>query len=218
MFIGHFAAGFAAKKIDNRPSLGTLFLAAQFIDLIWPIFLLLGLEKVRIDPGNTAFTPLDFVYYPFTHSFFGVLIWGALFGLVYHLYRKNLKGALLLGGLVLSHWFLDLLVHRPDLPLVPWSDIKVGFGLWQSVPLTMIAEGLLFAVGVGVYFFMTRADNRKGKIALWGFVLFLIIIYLANIFGTPPPSEEPIAYVGLLQWILVAWGYWIDRNHRVVAI
>lgn len=129
MFIGHFGAGLAAKKIDHRPSLGTLFIAAQWIDLIWPIFLLLGLEKVQIEPGNTAFTPLNFIYYPFTHSLLGVIIWSFLIGGLYYFFKKNLKGSLLLGGLVLSHWVLDLITHRPDLPILPGFTLKVGLGL-----------------------------------------------------------------------------------------
>ena len=109
MFIGHFGIGFAAKKISPKPSLGTLILASQFIDLLWPIFLIFGIEKVIINPGNTAVTPLNFIYYPFTHSFLGVLIWAFLFSTVYYLFRKNLKISLLLGALVLSHWILDLI-------------------------------------------------------------------------------------------------------------
>ena len=94
MFIAHFGTGFAAKKIVHRTSLGTLFLAAQFIDLIWPILLLFGIEKVVIDPGNTAVTPLNFVHYPVTHSLFGVLIWAILFGIVYYLIKKNVKASI----------------------------------------------------------------------------------------------------------------------------
>lgn len=144
MFIGHFGAGLAAKGIDNKPSLGTLFFASQFIDLIWAIFLLLGLEHVKLDPGNTAFTPLNFVYYPFTHSFLSVFIWACLFGIVYFLIRKNLNNSLLIGALVMSHWILDLLTHRPDLPLTLWNDFKVGFGLWNSVSVTIIFEDGIF--------------------------------------------------------------------------
>ena len=117
MFIGHFGVGFGAKKIDNKPSLGTLFLAAQFVDLLWPFLLILGIEKVEITPGITAFNPLDFTYYPFSHSLFGMLVWAVLFGVIYFLFKKNFKSALLLGVLVISHWVLDLIVHIPDLPI-----------------------------------------------------------------------------------------------------
>jgi len=215
MFIGHFGAGLAAKQIDNKPSLGTLFLASQFIDLLWPILLLLGLERVKIDPGNTAITPLDFVYYPFSHSFLSVLIWSVLFGLVYYFISKNMKGSLLLGALVLSHWILDLLTHRPDLPLTFWDDFKVGLGLWNSVFFTILIEGAIFVTGAYLYFKCTKAINMTGKLSLWGLLLFLVVIYILNIFGPPPESEKPLGYVGLSQWLLVAWGYWIDKNRII---
>ncbi len=214
MFIGHFGVGFGAKKADPKISLGTLFMAAQFIDLLWPLFLLLGLERVEIDPGNTAFTPLDFIYYPFTHSLLGVLFWAVLFGLVFFGIRKNGKGALVLGGLVLSHWFLDLIVHRPDLPLLPWSGLKTGLGLWNSIALTILVETLIFAAGVFLYVKVTRAKNRAGTLGLWGLLIFLVLAYIMNIFGPPPEAAEPIAMVGLLQWLLVLWAYWVDRNRH----
>ncbi len=124
MFIGHFGVGLAAKKIDKQPSLGTLFMAAQFVDLLWPLFLILGIEKVKIVPGISMLTPLDFTYYPFTHSLLGVFFWALLFGLIYFLIKKNVRSAIILGILVISHWFLDLIVHIPDLPLFPGTDFK----------------------------------------------------------------------------------------------
>jgi len=217
MFIGHFGVGLAAKKIDNKPSLGTLFMASQFIDLLWPVLLLVGLEHVIIEPGNTAFTPLNFVDYPISHGFFSVLIWSILFGLVYYIIKRNVKSALVLGALVMSHWVLDLITHRPDLPLFPWSDAKVGLGLWNSVALTIIIEGLIFIGGVYLYMKTTRAENKKGSIGLWSLLIFLGVVYVSNIFGPPPPAEGPIAIVGLSQWILIAWAYWIDRNRSVKA-
>lgn len=212
MFIGHFGVGFASKKIGERVLLGTLFMAAQFVDLIWPLMLLFGWEKVVVEPGNTAFTPLNFVSYPITHSLVGVIIWGILFGSVYYFIKKNMKNSLLLGLLVVSHWVLDLIVHRPDLPLLPWINLKVGFGLWNSVPLSILIEGLIFLAGVFIYMKVTRANNKKGSFGLWGLIGFLIIVYVMNIVGPPPESSKVIGYVGLLQWLLVWWAYWIDRN------
>jgi len=212
MFIGHFGAGLAAKAVDKRPSLGTLFLASQFIDLLWPLFLILGIERVKIDPGNTAFTPLDFVYFPFSHSLFSVIIWGVLTGCIYFLVKKNLKGSILLGVLVLSHWILDLITHRPDLPIFPWQDFMAGLGLWNSVAGTIIVESSIFIAGAYFYFKYTSAKNKTGSFALWGLLVFLGIMYISNIFGPPPPSAEPIGYIGLAQWLIIAWGYWIDKN------
>ncbi len=212
MFIGHFGVGLAAKKIDKKPSLGTLFFASQFIDLLWPVFLILGIEKVKIDPGISAFTPLDFVYYPFSHSLLGVFFWAVLFGTIYFLLKKNIKSAIVLGILVISHWILDLITHIPDLPLFPGIDTKVGFGLWNSVTATIIIELLIFTIGTYFYFKSTKAKNKTGQFALLGLLIFLIVVYFMNIFGSPPPSSEAIGYVGLSQWLLIAWAYWIDRN------
>ena len=216
MFIGHFGVGFGAKKIDPRPSLGTFFLAAQFADLLWPFLLILGIEKVEIKPGISAMNPFDFVYYPFTHSLLFIIIWGILFGTVYFFFKKNIKSAVLLGVLVVSHWVLDLIVHIPDLPLYPGSSVKVGFGLWNSIAATVIVEGLIFLGGVYLYFKSTKAKNKKGTFALWGLVIFLILVYVMNIIGPPPDSAQAIGYVGLSQWLIIAWGYWIDRNREVV--
>ncbi len=216
MFIGHYGAGFAGKRADARPSLGTLFFAAQFIDLLWPVLILLGIEQVRIEPGNTAMTPLNFVYYPFSHSLFSVLIWAALVGGGYYVIRKNARAGVVLGLLVVSHWVLDLLVHRPDLPLVPWSNVTVGLGLWNSLPAGLLLELFVFGGGAFLYMRSTRPKNRKGSYGLWVLLGFLLVIYLANVFGPPPAEVQPIAVVGLSQWLLVLWGYWIDRNRENV--
>jgi hypothetical protein len=212
MFIGHYGAGFAGKKIENQPSLGTMFFAAQFLDLIWPVFILTGIEKVKIVPGLMAANPLDFTYYPYSHSLFFSVVWGILFGAVYFLVRKNLKGSVLLGSLVVSHWMLDLIVHRPDLLIFPWSNLKVGLSLWNSVPVSFVLEVLIFSFGAFFYISTTKTKNKTGIFALWGLIIFLGAIYLANVFGSPPPSVEAIGIAGLSQWLIVAWAYWIDRN------
>ena len=211
MFIGHLGAGFAAKSVDKKISLGTLFLASQFIDLLWPILLLLGLESVKIESGDTVVTPLNFISYPISHSMLGVIFWGILFGIVYYLGKKNLRGSILLGALVFSHWLLDLLTHRPDLQLFPWSDYKVGLGLWNSFLGTVIVEGLIFALGVFIFYKVCNLQSKSKIILFWSLVIFLAAVYVMNLFGPPPPSEEPIAIVGLSQWLLIAWAYWIDR-------
>jgi hypothetical protein len=216
MFIGHFGAGLSAKKIDSKPSLGTMFLAAQFLDLIWPIFILLGIEKVKIEPGISAANPLDFTYYPWSHSLLIVLFWSLLFGIIYYLAKKNIKSSIVLGLLVLSHWILDLLVHIPDLPLWPGSGIKVGFGLWNSVIISVLLEIIIFAAGVYLYLIATRSKNKKGIWGFWVLVAFLMIIYIMNVMGPPPPSVEAIGYAGLLQWLMIPWAYWIDRNRAAV--
>ena len=212
MFIGHYGVGFAGKKVDNKPSLGTLFFAAQFLDLIWPVFILTGIEKVKIEPGLMAANPLDFTYYPFSHSLLFAVVWGTIFGIIYFIIRKNIKGSILLGLLVLSHWILDLIVHRPDLPIFPWGNLKVGFGLWNSVPFSVAVELFIFAVGAYFYSSVTKPKNKKGTYTFWGLIIFLVLIYAANVFGSSPPSVEAIGFAGLSQWLIIAWAYWIDRN------
>ena len=214
MFLGHFGVGFGAKAAAPKASLGTLFLAAQFTDLVWPTMLLVGLEKVEISPGITRVTPLDFTDYPITHSLVAVLVWGALFAGAYFLLKRYPKGAWVCGLAVVSHWLLDLLTHRPDLPLVPGGAARVGLGLWSSLPATLVVELAIFAVGVGLYLRATRAVDRLGSIALWSLVGFLLVVYFGNVFGTPPPSVTALAWVGQAQWLLVIWAYWIDRHRR----
>lgn len=217
MFIGHFAAGMAAKKVATKPSLGTLFIAAQFIDLLWPLLLLMGMESVVVDPDNTVVTPLNFTHYPISHSLLAVFIWGVLLGGIYFLVKRDIKSSLWLGLLVVSHWLLDLIVHRPDLPLLPGrGQTKVGLGLWNSLYGTMILELALFGVGVYYYTSVTKARNKTGQYAFWSLIVFLVLIYFSNLFGPPPPPDvNMIGMVGLSQWILVFWAYWIDYNREL---
>jgi hypothetical protein len=211
MFIGHFAAGMAAKKIEPTLSLGTLFLAAQFLDLLWPTFLLLGIEHVIISPGISKMTPLDFVDYPISHSLLVVVIWSLLFGAVFFLFTRNRIGALLLSALVLSHWVLDLIVHIPDLPLYPGPSPKVGLGLWNSPFLTGLIEGTIFIVGIVLYVNAKKNKNERVTWKFWSLITFLIVIYAINFMGPPPPDVYMIALAGHLQWVFVLWGWWADK-------
>jgi membrane-bound metal-dependent hydrolase YbcI (DUF457 family) len=214
MFAGHFGVGFGAKAVARQVSLGTLFLASQFIDLLWPSLLLLGWETVRIAPGITRVTPLDFVHYPISHSLFAVILWAILFGATYYLFRRFTRGAIVCALLVLSHWLLDALTHRPDLPILPMGDLRVSLGLWNSLPAAIVVEILIFGFGVILYTRATRAFDRAGTIGFWALVVFLLVIYCGNIFGPPPPSVEAITWPGHAQWLLVAWAYWLDRHRH----
>lgn len=177
MFIGHFATGLATKKVNPGLSLALMFMAVQFLDLLWPILVLLGIETVAIEEGITKLTPLNFTYYPYSHSLLMAIVWGIVFGLVYYLFTKNKRNAYFLGALVLSHWFLDLLVHRPDLPLSPFSDFKIGFGLWNYPIVEIVLEfGLFFA---GVYYYFTSFKPKR-KIAFWSLIIFLFVIQILN--------------------------------------
>ena len=194
--------------------MGSLFLAAQFVDLLWPTLLMLGVERVRIITEPVPGPPLAFEYYPFSHSLLAVCIWGVLFALVYYALRRSRRGAWVLGLLVLSHWLLDLIVHSPDLPLYPGSAQRVGFALWSSPMIELPFELAIFAAGVGLYLRATAANDATGIWALWSLVAFLLIIHLANTFGSPPPSVAALAWAGQAQWLLVIWGYWVDRHRR----
>ncbi len=215
MFLGHFGAGFGAKKFAPKVSLGTLFLASQFIDLLWPLLLLLGLEQVEIVPGITTVTPLLFKHYPISHSLLAVIGWGVLVGGVYFILKRQRFAAILLGFLVVSHWLLDTIVHRPDLPLYPGSKMLIGFDAWSSLPLTLLIELSIFFCGLWLYMRSTAANDAVGKWGLLGLVGFLVLIYVGNVFGSPPPSAYAIAWLGQAQWLLVLWGYWVDKHRGV---
>ncbi|HWC66206.1 MAG TPA: hypothetical protein VG777_08990, partial [Thermoanaerobaculia bacterium] len=148
MFLGHWAVGFGAKKAAPRVSLGTLFLAAQLADLLWPVLVLAGVEKVEIRAGATPVNPLVFTRYPWSHSLAALALWGALFGLAYRLIRgAPARAAAILAAVVVSHWVLDAFSHEPDVPVGPTGPV-VGLGLWRSLPATIAVEIVLLAAGV----------------------------------------------------------------------
>lgn len=214
MFVGHLAVAMAAKKKAPEVSLGLLVAAAVWADMLWPILLLLGIERVEIDPGNTRFTPLDFVYYPWTHSLVMALVWSALFALAMAPTVRRPVARLLLAALVFSHWVLDFVSHRPDLPLWPDHAPKVGLGLWNSIAGTIVVEGALLIAGVWIYLAATRARDRIGRYAFWSFVIFCVIVWLGDLGSEPPPNPRIIAWVALAGWLIPPWAWWADA-HRV---
>jgi membrane-bound metal-dependent hydrolase YbcI (DUF457 family) len=217
VFIGHFAVGFASKRLAPRTSEGTLLLAPLFLDAIWPVFLATGLESVRIDPGNTAFTPLDLHDYPYSHSLLTAVVWSLLYAGIYYAITRYRRGALVTGIGVFTHWVLDFVTHRPDLPLYPGSATSVGLSLWSSRPGTVVVESALFVAGVWIYARTTRARDRIGAVAFWAMVVLLVILYLSTAFGPPPPSVKAIEIVGFVAWLFIPWAWWMDRHRKVVA-
>lgn len=212
MFIGHLGVALAAKKATPKTSLGTLFMAAQFLDLLWPIFLVLGLEQVKIDPGNTVVTPLAFVHYPISHSLLTSVAWGSVLSVIYWTFRHDTRGAVWIGVLAISHWILDAIAHRPDLPLYPGSKTFIGLGLWHSLVGTIVVECILFATGIVLYLRTTRAKDKNGIEAFWSLMVLLVLVYFGNLFGPPPPNLTVLEAMGLAGWLLIIWGYWIDRH------
>ncbi|HET9952138.1 MAG TPA: hypothetical protein VFS09_10125 [Candidatus Eisenbacteria bacterium] len=212
MFLGHFAVGFAAKRASPKSSLGTMIAAACFLDLLWPIFVLTGLEWFRIVPGDTAMTPLSFEHYPWSHSLLLTAAWGLVYGAFVFWWGSGVRGGSLAGLAVVSHWALDYATHRPDLPIVPWSGVKVGLGLWNAPAVAIPLELGLFAVGVGLYVGGTKARDAIGRWALWSFVAVLVLLYAANLTGPPPPGPQVVAWADLIAVVFLAWAVWADRH------
>jgi hypothetical protein len=211
MFTGHYSFSFASKGMGDREKripLWLLFLAVQWIDVMWSIFVLLGIEKVRIVPGFTASNDLDLYYMPYTHSLLGVLCWSVLGYVVCQLFAqlRGVRTGLIVAGAVFSHWILDLIVHRPDLTLYD-SVGRMGFGLWNY-------RGAAFALEMAVLFGGAALLYRKAahKARLAGFVIFLAAF---QVFGTfffpPPPSDHAMAMTALSSYILLALiAWWVD--------
>jgi hypothetical protein len=218
MFLGHYGVAFALKRAEPKVSLGTLFLAVQLLDVLWGCFLLLGWEQVRIDPSAGANAQLEFVHYPISHSLVGALAWGLVAGAVYYSWptrdtSRHWQAALLVAAAVASHWFLDVLVHFPDLPLAGDGSPQLGFGLWANLPLTIALELLALGAGVAVYLLRRshRHPVRPGRLA--GLLAVLLALYAASLAGPPPPSTRVLAVtdiVGLLA--LAAFAGWVDQR------
>jgi membrane-bound metal-dependent hydrolase YbcI (DUF457 family) len=207
VFIGHAALALAAKPLAPRANLGVALAATFCIDLVWPILLVAGVERVEVHPGITAFTPLDFAHYPWSHSLAAVIGWSALFAL--GCWKLGRRAALVMGLLVFSHWALDALSHRPDLPLWPGSERLIGLGLWNSVAATLVVESVLFAAGIALY--LGAARRAAGR--FWVLIAFFLIAYLGAAFGPPPPNAQAVAWSALALWLLPFWAWWIDRPH-----
>ncbi len=212
MFIGHFALGLAAKRATPNVSLAVLFTAAQLADTLWPMFVAAGLEEVRIEPGNTAFTPLNFVSYPYSHSLILLVVWGLAMAIVCRAFVRDRWLVPVIGGLVVSHWFLDFVTHRPDMPLYPGGP-RLGLGLWNSVGATALVEVPMFLAGAWIYARSTRARDAVGRWAFISLMATLLVIYVANILGPPPPSVRALVitmFTGVP--LFTAWSWWADRH------
>jgi len=215
MFIGHFAVGFGAKRFAPRAGLAALLAAPLLLDLLWPVFVLLGWERVRIDPGNTRYTPLDLYHYPWSHSLLMSLVWATAFAGLYFGVARYRAGAVAIWIGVVSHWVLDWITHRPDMPLYPGGP-KLGLGLWNSIPGTMIVEIGMMVVGVWLYVRTTKRRDRIGRYAFAAYVGSLLVLYIGDRFSGPPPSVAAVAWSGVIAAVLfIPWAWWFDQ-HRVI--
>lgn len=217
MFLGHFAIAFGAKRAAPKTSLGTLFFAAQFADLLWAVLLLAGLEKADIVPGFTRVTPVDFISYPYSHSLVAQLIWGTGIGLVYWGVRRDKSGAIVMALCVPSHWLLDYVAHRPDMPFSPGGG-RYGLGLWNSVPATLAVEIGLFLAGSALYLKGTRVKDRIAPYLLWSLPVLLVVVYIGSVFGPPPPDVKVLATTTSAIWLTIPWATWADRHRSVLHL
>jgi hypothetical protein len=192
MYVGHLALAFGAKRTLPRLSLGWLMAAVTTADLLWPVFLLFGLEHVRIQPGATAFTPLIFDSYPWSHSLLLDVLWGTVLGVLARWYGHSRREALWLAALVVSHWVLDVLSHARDMPLWPGRSPLLGLALWNSIPATLIVEGLLWAVGIGLYLRGRRSKGWRGVLALGTFALLNTFLWVISPWTPCPPIRRPL--------------------------
>lgn len=216
MFIGHFAVAFAAKKVAPKASLGTLVFATVFLDAVWPVLVLLGIERFRIVPGYTAINPFEFLHYPWSHSLLMTLVWALVFAFVYAGLKGDRAGAIWVGIAVASHWLLDFITHRPDMPLYPGGGERLGLALWQSWQATFAVEGLMFAAAIALYARFTRSRDRVGTIAWWTLIALLLALYVPGPWSPPPPSENAVAIAGIAALLIfIPWAYWIDRHREV---
>ena len=216
MFIGHYALALAAKRAAPRASLGVLFAATSLADLLWPVLLLAGWEQAHIVPGPNPFLTLWLDSIPISHSLIALVGWGALFGFAYRMRAGDGRAGLLLALLVVSHWVLDFVTHRPDMPLYP-GGAGLGLGLWRSVAGTILVEGVMFVAGMWLYATATRARDRVGSYGFWALIAVLVLSYVGSLFSPPPPTRVALAIGGIIfGWLFVAWAGWGDRHRDSV--
>lgn len=215
MFVGHYAASLALKRFEKRASLGVLFLAVQFVDIVFFPLVLLGIERLNIVENFTQSTHFELEFMPYTHSLVAFLIWS---GLAYVVFRwvvvKSHSVALVVALAVMSHWLLDVIVHTPDLPLWSDSSLKLGLGLWNNAVATFILEAALLLAGLWLYLSATTAVTKAGKYGMTIFVVGLILVNVQNIFGPlQGDSKLVLAVTALAAYLLfAAVAFWLDTK------
>jgi hypothetical protein len=217
MFVGHYAVGLAAKRFAPRTSLGALIAAPILLDLLWPIFLLVGWEHVSIVESANPFLRLQFDSYPISHGLVAVIGWATLFAAIYFGLARYLAGTIAIWIGVVSHWLLDYVVHRPDLPLYVGSSRLLGLGLWNRRWVTIAVELGLLAAGVAIYLLQTKAKDKTGSFGFYAFVVLIVALYGAVVFGPPPTSIKKLALGALSALVFVPFAWWFDRHREARA-
>ncbi len=214
MFVGHFAVALSAKRAEPRLSLALLFAASQFLDILWPVFVLTGIEHTRIVAGITAASPLDLYDIPWSHGLVTSLGWSVLFAAPWWA-RRRWRSSLVVAGCVFSHFVLDWITHRPDLPLWPGSETRFGLGLWNSLYGSILVELALFGAGVWSYASATRPTGRMGNVGFWAMCLVLAAAWLSGPFSPPPPDIETVVWTALAFIpVILIWVRAIDRRRE----
>jgi membrane-bound metal-dependent hydrolase YbcI (DUF457 family) len=212
MFVGHLAVGLAAKRSLPNVNLGWLIAGVTVLDLVWPIFVLAGIEQVRIVPGATAFTPLVFDSYPWTHSLVMSIVWGVVLAAAARAAKVPASASLPLVLLVVSHWVLDFVSHAPDMPLWPGDSPKFGLALWNSLPATFIVEGAIWIAGVALYLQARAGKGERPGVGFWSFVVVSTVMWATSPFSPVPPSITAVGWFAMIGWIVIPWAVWADRN------
>jgi hypothetical protein len=216
VFVGHLAVALGARRLAPRAPLVALTSAAFGLDLLWPVFVLSGLEIVRVDPGNTPFTPLDFVSYPWSHSLVMSIVWGVVAGALTSRILRDRRAGIVAAALVVSHWVLDVITHRPDMPIYPGGP-RVGLGLWNSATATIVVEAVMLLCGVMIYARTTRARDGIGRWGFWSLIALLVIAFVLSIKTPPPPSITALAVGAIIfGWVFVLFGWWVDRHREAL--
>lgn len=214
MFVGHLAVALAAKRAAPRVNLGWLIAGVTALDLLWPLFLLAGLEHVRIVPGAMPFTPLVFDSYPWSHSLVMAFIWGGALAWLARRYAAARAPGPLMVGLVVSHWVLDFVTHAPDMPLWPGPSPRFGLGLWNSIPGTFLVEGVLWIAAIYAYLSGRRFKTMRPRISFWSLVVVCTVMWAAGPWSPPPPDEKSLALFALIGWLIIPWAAAADRDAR----
>ncbi len=216
MFIGHFAPALIVAARPKAAGLGTLFVAAQFVDILFAALLIPGIEAMRIVPGITAMNPMDLHQMPYTHSLLGTLIWAKIFGAIVWFATRRREAAIGAALVVVSHWFIDLLVHIPDLTLYGMPP-KLGLGLWDHPMIAMPLEVAL--IGGAFVYYLRRTEASGGNRRLWVLAGLLAFAQAADWFG----PKEPVYSLAVPATMLFAYALlsgtaaWAGANRRIAV-